>query len=57
MLVAHFSYWCSQDLDKAKAALDTMGEKGVADAKAALEKGDVQGALAGAMGSLGGGSK
>lgn len=41
-------------MDKAKEALSGLGEKGVADAKAALEKGDVKGAAEGVMGSLGG---
>lgn len=44
-----------QDLDKAKATIESLGEKGVAEAKAALDKGDIKGAAESVMGNLGGG--
>eukprot|EP00752_Nemacystus_decipiens_P002465 g2321.t1 len=44
------------DMDKAKQAVEDLGEKGVAEAKAALEKGDIKGAAAGVMENLGGGA-
>ncbi|CAM9784085.1 unnamed protein product [Ectocarpus sp. 6 AP-2014] len=43
------------DMDKAKATIESLGEKGVAEAKAALDKGDIKGAAESVMGNLGGG--